>query len=85
MSFSYSEEGRFGSNGLRYNLKKPVEVDQEYEAEIEDISRRGDGIAKIEGLVIFVPNTKTGDHVKFKITQVGSRFATGELIENPSE
>ncbi|MDH5419866.1 MAG: TRAM domain-containing protein, partial [Candidatus Bathyarchaeota archaeon] len=37
-------------------MKKPVEVDKEYEAEIEDISRRGDGIAKIEGFIIFVPN-----------------------------
>jgi predicted RNA-binding protein with TRAM domain len=62
-------------------MKKPVEVDKEYEAEIEDISRRGDGIAKIEGFIIFVPNTKQGDHVKFKITRVGSRFAIGELVQ----
>ncbi|MDH5624059.1 MAG: TRAM domain-containing protein [Candidatus Bathyarchaeota archaeon] len=62
-------------------MKKPVEVDKEYEAEIEDISRRGDGIAKIEGFIIFVPNTKQGEHVKFKVTRVGSRFAIGELVQ----
>jgi len=72
---------RFGSSEPRFNMKKPVEVDKEYEAEIEDISRRGDGIAKIEGFIIFVPNTKQGEHVKFKITRVGSRFATGELVQ----
>jgi len=72
---------RFGSSGPRLNLKKPVEVDKEYEAEIEDISRRGDGIAKIEGFIIFVPNTKQGQHAKFKITRVGSRFAIGELVQ----
>ena len=72
--------GRFGGNGPRFNVKKPVEVDKEYEAEIEDMSRRGDGIAKIEGFIIFVPNTKQGEHVKFKITRVGSRFAIGELV-----
>jgi predicted RNA-binding protein with TRAM domain len=72
---------RFGSSGSRFNLKKPVEVDKEYEAEIEDISRRGDGIAKIEGFIIFVPNTKQGQHAKFKITRVGSRFAIGELVQ----
>jgi len=71
---------RFGSSGPRFNLKKPVELDKEYEAEIEDVSRRGDGIAKIEGFIIFVPNTKQGEHVKFKITRVGSRFAIGELV-----
>jgi predicted RNA-binding protein with TRAM domain len=71
---------RFGGNGPRFNMNKPVELDKEYEAEIEDISRRGDGIAKIEGFIIFVPNTKQGDHVKFKVTRVGNRFATGELV-----
>ena len=71
----------FGSSRPRYNMKKPVEVDKEYEAEIEDISRRGDGVAKIEGFIIFVPETKKGDHVKFKVTRVGSRFAIGELVQ----
>jgi len=70
----------FGS-GPRFNLKKPVEVDKEYEAEIQDMSRRGDGIAKIEGFIIFVANTKRGEHVKFKVTSVGSRFAVGELVQ----
>ncbi len=70
----------FGSSRSRYSMKKPVELDKEYEAKIEDISRRGDGIAKIEGFIIFVPNAKQGDDVKFKITRVGNRFATGELV-----
>jgi predicted RNA-binding protein with TRAM domain len=69
MSYSYS------------NIEKPVSVDKEYEAEIEDISRKGDGIAKIEGFIIFVPNTKQGEHVKFKVTRVGNRFAIGELVQ----
>lgn len=71
----------FRSSGPRFNLKKPVELDKEYEAEIHEISRRGDGIAKIEGFIIFVPNTKQGEHVKFKITRVGNRFAIGELVQ----
>ncbi len=44
------------------------------------MSERGDGIAKVEGFVIFVPNTKLGEQVKFKITRVGHRFAVGELV-----
>jgi len=74
----------FRSSGPRFNLKKPVELDKEYEAEIQDMSRRGDGIAKIEGFIIFVPNTKQGEHVKFKITSVGNRFAIGELVQAQS-
>ncbi len=81
MSYSYIQQKKWQSSGRpRYNLKAPVEVDKEYEAQIEDMSRRGDGIAKIEGFVIFVPNTKQGQHVKFKITRVGNRFAIGELV-----
>ena len=71
----------FGNSRPRFNVKKPVELDEEYEADIEDISRRGDGIAKIEGFIIFVANTKRGEHVKFKVTRVGSRFAIGELMQ----
>ena len=81
MSYSYIQQKKWQSSGRpRYNLKAPVEVDKEYEAEIEDLSRRGDGIAKIEGFVIFVPNTEQGQHVKFKITRVANRFGIGELV-----
>jgi predicted RNA-binding protein with TRAM domain len=71
----------FGNSRPRFNVNKPVELDKEYEADIEDISRRGDGIAKIEGFIIFVANTKRGQHVKFKVTRVGNRFAIGELVQ----
>jgi predicted RNA-binding protein with TRAM domain len=64
-----------------FNRDQPVEIDKEYEAKIEDISRRGDGIARIKGFIIFVPNTKRGEQVKFKVTRIGNRFATGELIQ----
>jgi predicted RNA-binding protein with TRAM domain len=74
---SYSNGGR---RGFGFNRNQPVEVDKEYEARIEDISRQGDGIAKIEGFIIFVPNTKVGDQIKFKVTRVGNRFAIGELV-----
>lgn len=70
----------YSRKGSKFNLKKPVEIGKEYEAEIEEISRKGEGIAKIQGFIIFVPNTKQGEHVKFKITRVGSRFATAELV-----
>ncbi|TMI44478.1 TRAM domain-containing protein [Candidatus Bathyarchaeota archaeon] len=48
---------------------------------MKEISRRGEGIARVEGLVVFVPNTKPGDHIKIKITRVSNRFASGEVIQ----
>ena len=61
-------------------VPKPVEVGKEYEAEIQEVSRRGEGIARIESLVIFVPNAKQGEHVKIKITRISRRFAEAEVI-----
>ena len=61
-------------------LPKPVELGKEYDVEIEDISRRGQGIARIEGFVVFVPDTKPGDRVRVKITRIGERFAEAEVV-----
>ena len=60
---------------------KPVEVGQEHEVDIQETSRRGEGIARIQGLVIFVPNTKTGDHVKIQVKKVSRRFAEAEVVD----
>jgi predicted RNA-binding protein with TRAM domain len=59
---------------------KPVEIGKEYDVEIKEISRRGEGIARIEGLVVFVPNTKNGDQVKIRVTRLSSRFAEAEVV-----
>jgi predicted RNA-binding protein with TRAM domain len=58
----------------------PVEVGKEYDVEIQDIAREGDGIARIEGFVIFVPEAKVGDKVKIQIDRVMRRFAIGHKI-----
>ena len=60
--------------------EKPVEVEKEYDVEISELSRRGDGLARVEGFVVFVPKTKLGDKVHIKITRVAERFAIGEVI-----
>lgn len=83
MSYSYIQRKKWQSSGRpRFHVKAPVEVGKEYAAEIEDMSRRGEGIAKIEGFVVFVLNTEQGERVKFKITRVGNRFAIGELAQD---
>ena len=61
-------------------FSKPVETGKEYTVDITDTGRSGDGIARIEGLVIFVKNAKVGDKsVKIKVNSVGDRFATAEV------
>jgi predicted RNA-binding protein with TRAM domain len=64
---------------------KPVEMEKEYDVEIQETSRRGEGITRIEGLVVFVPNTKPGDKVRIKITRISRRFAEAEVIGEITE
>ena len=59
---------------------KPVEIGKEYDVEIQETSRRGEGIARIKGLVVFVPNTKPGDKVKIRVTRISRRFCEAELV-----
>jgi len=59
----------------------PVEEGKQYEVDIKERSRRGDGLARVEGFVVFVANTKLGDHVEIQITQVRDRFAIAEKAE----
>ena len=73
----YERRGRGFSRGFP---PKPVEVGKEYDVEIQEISRRGEGITRIKGLVTFVPNTKQGDHVRIKITRISRRFAEAEVV-----
>lgn len=59
---------------------KPVEMGKEYEVEITEISNRGDGIARVQGFVIFVAGGKVGQNVKIRITSIGERFAKAEVV-----
>ena len=58
----------------------PVKVGDEIDVKIEAVGEKGDGIAKKDGFVIFVPNTKEGDEVKVKVTRVLRRVGFGEVV-----
>ena len=79
----YGGGRRFGGGGGRSfdNSPKPVETGKEYDVSITEISRKGDGIARVEGFVIFVKDGKAGQNAKVRITQVGQRFASAEIVE----
>jgi predicted RNA-binding protein with TRAM domain len=59
----------------------PVEEGEVYDVTIQDIARQGDGIARIEGFVIFVPGTKVGDEVRIKVERVLPKFAFASVVE----
>jgi predicted RNA-binding protein with TRAM domain len=51
------------------------QVGKEYEVDITEIGRHGDGIARIRGFVIFVKGGHIGEKIKIIITETGRRFA----------
>jgi len=59
----------------------PLEEGEVYDVTIEDIARQGDGIARVEGFVIFVPGTKVGDEVQIKVERVLPKFAFATVVE----
>jgi len=80
MRYERRGEGRERRGFDRGFPPKPVEIGKEYDVEIQETSRRGEGITRIKGLVTFVPNTKPGDHVRIKITRISRRFAEAEVV-----
>ena len=64
---------------------KPVETGKEYDVQISEISRKGDGIARVQGFVLFVKDGKVGQNAKIRVTQVGNRFATAEIVNGATE
>lgn len=70
---------RFGDRGFD-RFEKPVKVGEEYDVEIKETGSKGDGIARVKNFVVFVANTKKGDKIKIKITQVARKFAIGEKV-----
>lgn len=59
----------------------PVEKNKEYIVDIIDNGFEGEGIAKIDGFTIFIPNTIKGEKVKILIVKVLKSHAFGKALE----
>jgi len=67
-------------SGERKGFSSPVNVGDTYDVTIEDVGKEGDGIARVEGFVVFVPNTKKGESVKIRVTKVSRRVGFAEVV-----
>ena len=56
-------------------------MEQILDVKIEQISNLGSGIAKVDGMVIFVENTCPEDQVRIQITKKTKTYAIGKLLE----
>ncbi len=58
-----------------------LKKNEEYIVDIIDNGYQGEGIAKIEGVTVFIPNAIIGEKVKIIIVKVLSSHAFGKIIE----
>jgi len=71
---------RNAKNKRGKGIDYPFEIGDEYEVDIEDMTPRGDGVAKIKGFPVFICNAKPKEHLKVKITDIGSGCADAEIV-----
>ena len=69
----------------RPNSAPPVSEGQEVDVRIESVGDKGDGVARVEGFVVFVPGTTKGDTCKIRIKKVLSSVAFAEKIGPASD
>ena len=62
-------------------MNVPVEEGKEYDVSIQAIGGKGDGIARVQGFVVFVPNVSKGDYVRIKVKKVLEKASFGEVIQ----
>ncbi len=76
--------GGYGGGGGDFRESQsnfaPVKVGDELEVVIDAVGGKGDGLAKKDGFVLFVPNTKEGDRVKIRVTKVLRKVGFAEVI-----
>jgi len=83
----HSEESSLKRRGFpeTYFQAKPVKIGEEIEVNISEVSKRGDGVTRVEGYVIFISDTKQGDNVKVRITQIRPNYAIAQIVQPPQQ
>jgi 23S rRNA (uridine2552-2'-O)-methyltransferase len=66
-------------------LTAPVRAGDEVVVEVSDEGAEGDGIARVEGYTLFVPDTEVGDRVRVRVDEVKPNFGFAEVTERDPE
>jgi 23S rRNA (uridine2552-2'-O)-methyltransferase len=59
----------------------PVREGETVAVEVVDVGSEGDGVAKLDGYTLFVPDTEVGDRVRVRVTDRKPRFGFAEVVE----
>ncbi len=58
-----------------------LEKNQIYEAVVTDYTAEGQGVARVEGCAVFLPNAIAGEKYRVRIEKVGKTWAAGKIVE----
>lgn len=58
-----------------------LKINDVLETEIVDINHRGQGVAKVNGFIVFIDNVIMGDRVRLEVVEVKKKYAIGRLVE----
>ncbi len=72
--------GFSGNRGFNRQNFVPVNVGDEIDVKIEAVGEKGDGVAKVKGFVLFVPNVKEGELVRIRVTKILRKVGFAESI-----
>src|ERR671933_3089101 len=62
-------------------MAAPVERDQELELSVESLAYGGNGVARLNGFVLFVRRGLPGDTVRAEVTKVKRNHAEAQVLE----
>lgn len=69
----------------RFEIPKPVAAGDVRDVVIEGQGGQGDGIAKIDGFILFIKGAKKGEKCRVRIIEVKRTFASAERIGSSSD
>ncbi|WP_156907917.1 23S rRNA (uracil(1939)-C(5))-methyltransferase RlmD [Atopococcus tabaci] len=59
----------------------PVNKNEVYTAEVEDLTHEGLGVAKVNNYPLFIEGALPGETIEFKVIKTGKSFGFGRLLE----
>lgn len=60
---------------------KTLKIDEIYETEILGLENEGSGVAKINGMIVFIPKALVGEKVRLRIVEIKKNYAKGKIVE----
>ncbi|MFQ5950790.1 MAG: TRAM domain-containing protein [Candidatus Geothermarchaeales archaeon] len=64
--------------------RRGIRVGDVMTVKIGEVSRLGEGVVRLGGVMIRIPGSKMGDRVKIRIEAVQGRSAEATILESPS-